>query len=373
MAKRRGRGEGSIFQRADGRWAAEMSLPASSNGKRRRRVIYAKTRAEVAEKLNELQYAKRAGRSIEPAKLTVGEYLKDWIEHVATPRVRASTLAEYQRHTDRVRDEAGGIALLSWKSSDLRALWAQFEREGIGSRTRRAIHTTIKQALASAVMDGLLPNNPLDAVKSPRETTPTRRFLTPEQVRSLLESADATQTPQTVALVTLIAATGLRIGEALALRWEDIDLAKAIVQVRRSLAEVNGKFVEQEPKTEAGMRLVTLPKRAISRLRAHRKARGTLPLGSALVFHNTRGGWLRKSNLYQQVLHPLMIEAEIPKVGWHALRHAHATALLAAGEPVADVAARLGHRDPSLTMRVYAHALPNRGKDIAKRVDELLG
>ena len=76
---------------------------------------------------------------------------------------------------------------------------------------------------------------------------------------------------------------------------------------------------------------------------------------------------------YQQVLHPLLTEAGLPQVGWPALRHAHATALLAAGEPVADVAARLGHADTSLTMRVYAHALPDRGKAIAARLDEILG
>jgi hypothetical protein len=111
-----------------------MSLPAGSNGRRRRRVVYGITRAEVAEKLHGLQHARRAGRSIEPAKLTIDQYLKDWIEDVAKPRVRASTLAEYERHTDRVRAESGGIALQNWKAPDIRALWAHFEREGVPGR-----------------------------------------------------------------------------------------------------------------------------------------------------------------------------------------------------------------------------------------------
>lgn len=373
MPKRRGRGEGSIYKRKDGRWTASVTLPTGSDGKRRRRQVYGRTRELVAEELHKLQHAKRSGVSIEPGKLTLGQYLGDWIEDVAKPRIRASTLAEYQRHVDRVTEAAGGVVLQNWKPGDIRSLWSKFEKEGLGGRTRRAVHVTIRQALGDAVSDGLLLHNPTDAVTAPRQPTPTRRFLTPEQVRTLLESTDATQPPQTIALVTLIASTGMRIGEALGLRWEDVDLPAQEVRVTRTLAEVNGKFVEQEPKTKAGRRSITLPKRAAKRLRELRRSRGTVPLGTALVFHNQRGGWLRKSNLYQQVLHPLMVEAELPKIGWHALRHAHATALLAAGEPVADVAARLGHSDASLTMRVYAHAIPDRGKDIARRIDEILG
>lgn len=136
---------------------------------------------------------------------------------------------------------------------------------------------------------------------------------------------------------------------------------------------MNGKFIEQEPKTKSSRRTISLPTRAVERLRRYRKVRGAVPLGSSLVFHGRNGAWLRKTNLYQRVLNPLLIEAELPKVGWHALRHAHATALLAAAEPIADVAARLGHRDSSLTMRIYAHALPDRGKAIAAKIDELLG
>lgn len=372
MAKRRGHGEGSIYQRKDGRWEARVSLPADSAGKRRRRAVYGRTRAEVATKLHDLQHSKRSGLSIEPSKVTVGQYLAAWMKDVVTPRVRASTAAEYQRHVDRVIGEVGSVPLKNWKAADIRGLWAQFEREEIGSRTRHAIHVTIRQALADAVSDGLLVVNPAAAVKAPRQTTPNRRFLTPEQVRTLLEAVDKTGTPQTTALVTLVAATGMRIGEALGLRWEDVDLKSASVRIRRTLAEVNGRFIEQDPKTKSSNRTISLPKRAIERLRRYRKARGTVPLGSALVFHDQNGSWLRKTNLYQRILNPLLIEAELPKVGWHALRHAHATALLAAGEPIADVAGRLGHRDSSLTMRIYAHALPDRGKSIAEKIDQIL-
>lgn len=376
MPKRRGRGEGSISKRKDGRWEARLSLPAGPDGKRRRRVVYGKTRQEVADKLHELQHARRAGASIAASRLTVDQYLEDWIRDVIAPRVRESTLAEYKRHTDRVADQVRGVPLQHWKASDIRALWAQFEREGLGSRTRRAIHGTIRQALADAVIDGLIITNPTDAVKAPRAEAPERRFLSPEQVRRLLAAADESSTAQGVALITLVASTGMRIGEALALRWEDVDLPGATVAIRRNLAEVEKRFVEQEPKTKAGLRTISLPRRAVDRLRKlrrHRSKSGTLPLATALVFHDSKGGWLRKSNLYQRVLHPLLEDAELPRVGWHALRHAHATALLAAGEPIADVAARLGHSDTSLTLRIYAHALPDRGKAIAARVDDLLG
>jgi integrase len=184
---------------------------------------------------------------------------------------------------------------------------------------------------------------------------------------------DATEGSHAIALVTLIAATGERIGEALALRWKDVDLAASELHVRRSLAEVKGKFVLKQPKTAAGLRTISLPDRAVSRLRSLRRARGMVPLPGAIVFHNRTGGFLRKGVLYRHVLHPLLVEAGLPQVGWHAIRHAHATALVQSGEPLPDVAARLGHTDASFTLRVYAHALPDRGKEIAKRVDEILG
>jgi integrase len=261
----------------------------------------------------------------------------------------------------------------NWKPADVRALWAQFEREEIGARTRRAIHATIHSALGDAVRDGLILSNPLDAVKSPRERATKQKTLSPSQVRDLLESVDAVESPQSIALVTLIASTGLRIGEALGLRWEDLDLTTGDVHIRRNLAELSGKFHETDPKTEASRRTVTLPRRAVAKLRAHRAALGAVPLGRAIVFHDRRGGWLRRSNLLRRMWHPLLIEAELPQVGWHALRHAHATALLTAGEPVTDVSERLGHNNPAVTLRIYAHAIPGRAREVAKRVDEILG
>jgi integrase len=373
MAKRRGRFEGSVYQRKDGRWCASLTLPRGEDGKRRRRVVYGATRAEAAEKLHTLQVDTRAGRPVDASQITVAQYLRAWIRDVASKRVRATTLIGYERYVGYVCERVGGTPLRDWTPAGVRFLWSELEREGFGARTRQAIHRTIRRALADAVRDGSLAVNPVDAVDSPRTPTPVRQVLAPDEMRTLLDQVDSEENVQLTALVTLLASTGLRIGECLGLRWDDIDLSKCELHVRHSLAEVRGKHILQEPKTEASRRTMPLPARSDERLRSYRRSLGAVPHARMAVFVDRNGRWLRKSNLMRRLWHPLLERAKLPRVGFYALRHGHATALLASGESVVDVSARLGHRDPAITMSVYAHALPDRAREVADRVDELLG
>lgn len=336
-------------------------------------MVYGVTRAEAAEKLHSLQVDTRAGRPVDASQVTLAQYLRAWIKDVVSKRVRATTLVGYERYVGYVCERAGGIPLREWKPADVRALWSELERDDFGARTRQAIHRTIRRALADAVRDGTLAVNPVDAVDSPRVPTAVRMVLAPDQTRKLLAQVDSEENIQLTALVTLLASTGLRIGECLGLRWDDLDLSKRELHVRHSLAEVRGKHILQEPKTQASRRTIPLPARSVDRLRSYRRSLGAVPHARMAIFVDRNGQWLRKSNLMRRLWHPLLKRAGLPKLGFHALRHGHASALLAAGESVVDVSARLGHRDPAITMSVYAHALPDRAREVADRVDELLG
>jgi integrase len=200
MAKRRGRFEGSVYQRKDGRWCASLTLPPAEDAKRRRRVVYGATRAEAAEKLHALQVDTRAGRPIDASQLTLAKYLRAWLKDVASKRVRATTFVGYERYVEYVCDRAGGVALREWRPAGVRALWSELERDGFGARTRQAIHRTIRRAIADAVRDGLLAVNPVDAVDSPRVPTATRQVLSPDQVRKLLKQVDSEENIQLAAL-----------------------------------------------------------------------------------------------------------------------------------------------------------------------------
>jgi integrase len=170
-------------------------------------------------------------------------------------------------------------------------------------------------------------------------------------------------------LVEVLLGTGLRIGEALALRWRDIDLQGGLLRVERSQVERNGGVSFKEPKSARGRRTVELPQGLVAVFRAHQTGIGAVPHPDRLLFTDARGGPLRRSNLLRREWHPLLKRAGFGDevFGFHALRHTHGSHLCARGADVAAVSARLGHADAAFTYRTYVHPL-EREKERARSV-----
>ena len=226
--------------------------------------------------------------------------------------------------------------------------------------------------------DGLIPRNPVASVKSPRPRRSEIKPLDREQVRTLFEAASGHRLE---ALYTVVVTAGLREGELLALRWEDVDLEATVpvLQVRRILSEDRSGRIFEAPKSGKG-RSVRLTRKAAAALRAHRKrqleermARTGLWQDHGLVFPSSVGTPLSARNL-QRHFKALLEQAGLPKsTRFHDLRHTCATLLLRQGVHAKYVQELLGHADIRLTLNVYSHVLPDMGDAAAGAMDDALG
>lgn len=190
------------------------------------------------------------------------------------------------------------------------------------------------------------------------------------------------------ALFAVALGTGMRQGELLGLRWDDIDFEKGTVAVQRSLAQLRGQFVLKEPKSKRSRRSVALPRFALDALRDHRAAMLKEGNIAAPVFCTRTGQFIGKSNLIGQVFKPAVRRANaaaaskaeaagvtpevLPDIRFHDLRHTHATTLLSKGHSLKAVSQRLGHANVELTLRVYAHVLPTDDQKLADSLDKML-
>jgi integrase len=384
--KRRGWAEGSVYQRADGRWVGSVSLGYDGAGKRKRRVVYAATKGEVQAELRKLQTSADAGTLGDASRVTVGEYLTRWLENTARPRIGPVTYARYEQLVRlHVRPLLGGLPLAKLRAAHVEQFYADLERKGESPIARRQAGRLLTAALRHAVV-GLkqIPHNPAADIPKPRAESREMHFLTEPQVRQFL---DAARGKRLYALFALAIGSGMRQGEMLALRWSDIDFDAGTVAVRRSLSVVKGEFVEKEPKSKAGRRTISVSPWVVDALRDHRAkmlAEGNI---AAPVFCTRVGTFIEKTNLVRRFFRPVLdkanelaaekagggVPALLPPIRFHDLRHTHATLLLSQGQSIKAVSYRLGHAKADVTLRVYAHVLPTDDAKLAEGLNRLYG
>jgi integrase len=371
---RRGRGEGSIFQRKDGRYAASMSIEGHG---RKRKYFYGKTRAEVREKLHKAQLEQRQGILATGPKQTVKDFLNYWLE-VHKTKIKVSTYSLYRRHLDlHILPSLGHIQLQRLTADQVQLFYSEKQIEGLQSNTVRAFHVILSAALRDAVRWKRLPVNICTTVTPPRLTTHEIQPLSKEQARKLLEVAKESRLH---CLLTLALATGMRLGELLALRWEDIDLKKGILHVRHTADYIYGYgLTESEPKTASSRRNIILPQFVVEELELHNRyqKQAQEKAGSAweergLVFPNNYGRHFNRSSL-QTLFKKVIRAAGLPDIRFHDLRHSAATILLSMGVPAKVVQEILGHSHISITLGIYAHVLPGMHKEAMKKMQDWFG
>lgn len=259
------RGEGSIFQRRDGRWAATLDL-GWQGGKRRRKSVYGLTRQDVQRKLATARRAVQDGLPIPSERQTLGQFLARWLEDVGRPNLRPLTFIRYRELiTLHIIPSLGSRPLAKVTPPDLQSLYAGLG-EKLAPRTVGHVHRVLHRALADALRWGLVARNVCDAVKPPQVHAPEMRALSPGEARRFLAAAAGDPLE---ALYVLAVTVGLRQGELLGLKWADLDGGR--LQVRRSIARVNGNgWLEQEPKSARSRRSVALTPLAVAALQRPR-------------------------------------------------------------------------------------------------------
>lgn len=398
--------KGHIRKRGKDSWAVVIELDRTPDGRRRQRWHAVKggkkdAERELARLLNDVA----TGEYVEPSRMTVAAFLEQWLATYAKPNVAPRT---YERYEEIVRIhlvpnlgrnlltklspmqiqayyaaalQAGGTDLKKHNKEEndntaARSSKRDSEKRALSPTTVLQHHRVLHKALECAVKWQIVARNVADAVEPPRRARREMQTLSAEQVRRLLQEAEDTED---YALIYVAVNTGLRRGELLGLKWEDIDLKEGAAQIRRSLQRIRGEgIVAREPKTHRSRRSVSLPPTVVEVLKKQKagQAREKLFWGEAyqdngLVFATSLGTPIEPANLSRR-FQRLINSAGLPATRFHDLRHAHASLMLKAGVHPKIVSERLGHSAVGITLDTYSHVLPNLQKEAARKLDEQL-
>jgi integrase len=369
------RGSGSVFRRPERKggkeWVAQIIL---ENGKTRQRYFY--TQAEADEALNEMLYEQKRGMLATGSRQKLADHLTYWLEHVKKRTIRTSTYVRYRIALEKhILPALGHLALNKVTLRIIQQFYNQKLDEGQSPSSVITMNKVLHQALALAVKERLIMVNPCTGIALPAVKGRKVQPLTVEQAQQLLQEVEGTMMEPFIALALVV---GIRHGELLALRWQDIDLDQGMLAIHSTLTQDETyRFVVGDPKTASSERVILLPRPVCEMLRAHRaRQRETcLKVGSAwqqhdLVFCTNKGAYLWPHNVRQR-FYRLLKRAGLPQMHIHDLRHSAATLLRKMGVDLKVIQEILGHSTLDMTANVYSHVLPSMQQEAVEKMQHL--
>lgn len=379
MAKKRANGEGSIRKRKDGRWEGRYTAGRDpTTGKPIYKNVLGKTQAETKEKLKKAIERTKELDVGKAGKYTVGQWMDVWFENYAKVKVRPSSHQTYHGYIENhIKPNIGSVPLTKLISLDLQKLYkdllksgrvkrteSKAQPKGLSAKTVRNIHQIISSALQLAKEQKLILDNPAEGCALPKQEHREMKVLPAEQLNSFLREAKESGVFE---LYYTELATGLRRGELLGLKWEDIDLETGSLRVRRQIARINKEVVEAPLKTKNAYRTLALSADAVDVLKEQRKKVGNSPW----VFPSPTGGPISPDSVLH-MLHRILKRAGLPKVRFHDLRHTFATLALQNGVDIKTVSGMLGHYSAGFTLDTYTHVTTSAQKEAAKTMGNIL-
>jgi integrase len=368
--KRRGNHEGSLYQRPNGTWSAQISL----QGRRLSHTF--KTQREAREWIRETHNQIDLGMTYTSTKRSLAEHLISWLEN-EKPVMRSRTWNHYEQLARMyVIPNIGKIVLKDLSTETLQALYSRLIGQGVGTYTVVKIHTLLHSALKVAVDAGMIGRNPASRAHPPK---------TPDFEMKILDESQASQLLVAIighrweALFHLAIATGMRQMELLGLKWDDLDWIRQTVKVERQLVRPDKTGVKfQGTKTRFGRRSIALGDQTITVLRGHyerqqaeRLAAGKKWVEYGLMFANSHGGPIEPRNLLTE-FHQLLDQAGLPAIRFHDLRHTSASLMLNHGVAPIVVSRRLGHSKASITIDIYGHMIASIQEGVGQLMDDLV-
>jgi integrase len=371
--KQRGNGAGTVYPRKnkDGKTIGYRGSYVV-NGKRY--YVSAKTKTEIEQKLRQAMTDADRGLVFDAGALVLSHYLDKWLRNIKDT-VRQRTWERYEQIVRvHLKPTLGRLKLKNITPTHVRGLYREKLDAGASNRTVQYIHTTLRKALQDAVTDELIPRNVADGIKAPRPKKKEINPLSPEQTRTFLE---AIRDNPLEALYVLAVHRGLRQGELLGLKWDDVDLEAGTLQVRRTLSLTRNGHVFEQPKNGKG-RSIELTQSAADTLRSHlqRQLKEIEALGDeyqdqGLIFPGEKGQPMRPWTLTRK-LQRMLERAALPHIRFHDLRHTCATLLLSKGVHPEFVQELLGHATISITLDTYSHVIPAMGDQTRKAIEDVL-
>lgn len=374
---------GAVRERKKGHWEIRIDLGRDASGKRMRHYsTFRGTKKEAVAEKNRLIQVLGTGVDLDAERLNLGAFLDKWLKDHMPARVSAKTLDRYTEICSlHLKPHLGHIILAKLQPLQIQSAYASMgrgARKGGGDLSARTVlhhHRVLRQALQQAVRWRMIPTNPADLIQAPRPARTTVAVLSQEDAAALIAKVAA----HWIHLPTALALhTGMRRGEILALRWNDVDFEHGEIHVTRSLEQIGRQLNFKGTKTGKG-RVVAMPAALVRVLRAHkaRQAAERLRLGAVYEDNDlvcaAPDGKPVVPHILSDAFRTTVAASGLPKVTFHGLRHTHATMLLRAGIHPKVVSERLGHSTISITLDVYSHVMPGMQEQAARAIDAALG
>ena len=380
MARKRANGEGNIRKRKDGRWEGRYTAGYDPvTGKAISRNVLGKTQAEVKEKLAKAMEETKGLDIVKAGEYTVGQWLDVWFEYYAQIKVRPSSHKTYEGYIkNHIKPNIGNIPLTKLTTLDLQRMYqklltegrverieSQNQPKGLSAKTVRNLNQIISSAMKLAMDQRLISKNPADGCALPKVEHKEMKTLPVEQLNAFLMEAKKTGTFE---MYYIDLATGLRRGELLGLKWQDVDLDNGIIHVRRQVGRINGKVQEAPLKTKNAYRNISIGADAISILREKKEKDDNF---SEYVFPSPTGGPMSPDSVLN-MLHRVLARAGLPEIRFHDLRHTFATLALQNGVDIKTVSGMLGHFSAGFTLDTYAHVTTAAQRQAADTMGDVL-
>lgn len=358
---KRPNGQGSIyFEKAKNRYAASFITPEG-----KRVVKRFKTPEDAENWLEDNRYKIRHNTFVSPSTLRTGQWILQYLD-TYKKNVRPQTMFNYLAMMDKL-DPIANIPLQRLTGLDVQNLINAMQAQNLSSGYIQAVYHILSMAIKKAVALELLSKSPLATVERPTTTHRKIQIFTIDEVKQLLNYTKNTHWQRLHVEILLAAYTGMRIGEILALSWSDI--SPSFIKVSKTLARDGySLMVQNTTKTDSSRREISIPLSVYNELMEWKSKNRTF---GGQVFKTYTGKIVAPNNeslSFKKVQVALGIS---PLRGFHALRHTHASQLLAHGVPIAEVAKRLGHANPSITLNTYASWIPGNDKKVASDVEKI--
>ena len=366
--------KGNVTRRGKESWR----LKVMNDGKLHLKTVHCITKKEAQAALNALINEIATGTAVAPDKITVGEFLADWLGRKQLSPLSAKTYGEHINGS--IIPKLGAVQLQELKPVAIQD-WLDSMKLGRNGRprsNRTILHAfrILRAALAAAVRRELIRKNPADHVEPITAPHKEVSILKADDIQTVLAVLRGTTIFPVAALAI---ATGARRSELLALRWQDIDLQTGSLRIEHSLEQIRGSLRLKAPKTKAGKRVVSLPAFAVELLNGHRKEQLELrmklgmgkPADDGYVFCNADGKPV-SPNYFSIMWARAVRRAGLPAVTFHSLRHSHASALINSGMDVVRVSRQLGHSNANITLGTYAHCFRDADQEAAEVMSKVL-
>jgi integrase len=372
--------KGHIRSRGKQSWQIIFDIARDpETGKRRQhRETVKGTKREAEARLRELLHSLETGVYVKPSKITLAEFLERWLADYAKPNLSPRG---FERYAGIVRQhlipDMGTMALIQLRPEHIQQHYTAKLNNNLSARTVRYHHAVIHKALQTAVKWGLVGRNVADGVDVPRARRNEMQTWDEDEIQRFLKAAESKLYYE---LFYLAIFTGMRRGELLALRWQDIDFVFGQVSVNRALHQLkDGSYIFTQPKSEKSRRTIALPPSASLMLKKHQENQsleramlGKPLTDNDLIFSQYDGKPLRP-NTVTRAWTLLAARSGVKVIRLHDARHTHASLLLKQGVHPKIVQERLGHSSISMTLDTYSHVAPGLQQAAAERFDDILG